>query len=95
MNRFVLIVRDDYDWREVKSAWPLETALSKQEVEAALWEIAEDVRSERRNQRLSGYRLDGCSREFWFWSLLDDYSQLKPPKVLTVDEWFSGGENAT
>lgn len=93
MNQFVLLVRDECDdyGHQHESAYPLETPLSKAEVEDSFLEMAKDARYCRGRLYASTiYKLDGCRREFSPWSLLDEYRQPQPPKVLTLDEWFCG-----
>jgi hypothetical protein len=88
MNRFVIMVREEYDMYSPLVPHPILTCLSRGEIVTAMTDFAEVVRE----GGFSGpAKLDlfGGGVVFYPLDLVDVFSRcLTIPQVLTEDEWF-------
>lgn len=96
MNRFIVIVEEDYDQYTVDVTYPLETELSREDLQEILREYGQNVVAKWKDKtsfttcpplRLVGMRrpIDDVS---FLGSGFPNYN-VKIPLVLTIDEWFA------
>jgi hypothetical protein len=90
MNRFVLVVRTEYDQYDIEESWPIETTKSREELQNSLMALCRQAAEDRRKHKWEWYKLPGYFQAFAPHSLLEYAGDNPhPPRVLTVDEWFA------
>lgn len=91
MNKFIILIPEEYDQYEVERAFPFITACSKEQIEEWMQKIAEVALDYENKAKTNPYYnepdISIGTYKIRYWQLIEN-SSVKPPRVLELNDWL-------